>query len=151
MLNVNDVAEHWGLSPDTVRRHIKDGALEARKRHRTFLLEWGDVWAAECGPFPTGPTRDIYKTPLLRKRDLQTGVRVDLSTIDRWIAAGLPSRKVYGSWRCNAYDVANWFGSRFGFDMSPEKLLETRLSHSCTGQIISLTGRPFALHLRPQT
>jgi len=85
-----------------------------------------------------------YKTPLLRKRDLQTGLRVDLSTVDRWIAMGLPSRKVFGSWRCNAYDAADWFGRRFAFDIAQEKLLEPRLSHSRTGQITSPSDSPFA-------
>lgn len=61
MLSVNDVAEHWGLSADTVRRHIKAGGLDTRKRHRTFLLEWEDVWAAESGPFPRGTLRDITR------------------------------------------------------------------------------------------
>ena len=151
MPNTEDAAHHYGLSADTVRRHIKDGKLDAQKLRRDYRMTWEDIWAAECGPFPRGSWRTRYQTPLITKKHLMRALEVDLSTIDRWIADGLPSRKVFRSWRCNAHDVSDWLRLVFGYEIAPETLLAQRGSHKDTGQIASRAGKVSAPHNRPQT
>ncbi|RMH45726.1 MAG: DNA-binding protein, partial [Alphaproteobacteria bacterium] len=34
MLTISDVARHWALTEDTVRRHIRSGNLPAQRLHR---------------------------------------------------------------------------------------------------------------------
>lgn len=43
LLNVNDVAEILKISPDMVRKHIKNGNLRATKFNRTFVIDRSDL------------------------------------------------------------------------------------------------------------
>ena len=52
MISVEEVANHFGLRPDTVRRKIRSGEIDAIRIGRVYRLAWPDVWACEDGPMP---------------------------------------------------------------------------------------------------
>ncbi|MEZ5746935.1 MAG: excisionase family DNA-binding protein [Paracoccaceae bacterium] len=54
MLSIEEVASHFGLRPDTVRRKVREGQIEAIRMGRVYRLDWRDVWACEDGPMPKG-------------------------------------------------------------------------------------------------
>ena len=108
MLSIEEVARHYGLRPDTVRRKVRDGEIDALRIGRVYRLDWRDVWACEEGNMPKGPREGRYKEPLLSKRRVAVALRVSPRTIERWIAIGLPTRNVFGAVRCNPHDVADW-------------------------------------------
>lgn len=108
MLSIEEVARHYGLRPDTVRRKVRDGEIEALRIGRVYRLDWPDVWACEAGTMPKGPREGRYKEPLLSKRQVAVALHVSSRTVERWIALGLPTRNVFGAVRCNPYDVADW-------------------------------------------
>jgi hypothetical protein len=60
-------------------------------RYRTT---WGDIWACESGPRPTGALAARYQTPLMTKADLAQAMRVSVRTVERWMHDGLPTRSV---------------------------------------------------------
>lgn len=119
MLTVEEVAEHFRLRPDTVRGRIKSGELPAVRIHREYRLEWRDVWACEQGPVPKGPREARYRVPLLTKKHLATALKVGMRTVERWIAAGLPTRNAFGAIRMNPHDVEGWFKAR-GVTLPPD-------------------------------
>lgn len=47
MLNIDEVARHYGLRPDTVRRKVRAGEVEAIRLGRVYRLAWPDIWACE--------------------------------------------------------------------------------------------------------
>ncbi|SEM81087.1 helix-turn-helix domain-containing protein [Palleronia pelagia] len=108
MLSVEDVAEHYGLRPDTVRRKIRAGELDAIRIGRTYRLNWPDVWACEDGPMPKRARIPRYQHRLLCKKTIAGALRVSVRTVERWIDDGLPTRNVFGAVRCNPHDVADW-------------------------------------------
>lgn len=108
MLTVEDVAGHYGLRPDTVRRMIRDGRLTAVRMGRIYRLDWREVWACEEGPMPRGSRTARYRDRLLSKKAIAAGLGVSVRTVDRWLADGLPTRTVFGAVRCNPHDVADW-------------------------------------------
>lgn len=108
MLSIEEVARHYGLRPDTVRRKVRDGEIDALRIGRVYRLDWRDVWACEKGTMPKGPRESRYKEPLLSKRRIAAGLRVSPRTVERWIALGLPTRNVFGAVRCNPHDIADW-------------------------------------------
>tara|TARA_R110002012_G_scaffold312953_1_gene524141 strand:+ start:413 stop:784 length:372 start_codon:yes stop_codon:yes gene_type:complete len=108
MLSIEEVARHYGLRPDTVRRKVRDSEIDALRIGRVYRLDWRDVWACEEGVMPKGPREGRYKEPLLSKRRVAVALRVSTRTVERWIALGLPTRNVFGAVRCNPHDVADW-------------------------------------------
>lgn len=120
MLTISDVARHYSLKPDTIRRHIRHGDLDAVQMNRTYRLDWPSVWACEEGPFPRGRGVERYKTPLLTKRDLAARMRVSTRTVERWLESGLPTRRVFGHVRVNPHDAADWLRGHFGIDLAVE-------------------------------
>lgn len=108
MLSIEEVARHYGLRPDTVRRKVRDNEIDALRIGRVYRLDWRDVWACEEGAMPKGPREGRYKEPLLSKRRVAVALRVSPQTVERWIALGLPTRNVFGAVRCNPHDVADW-------------------------------------------
>lgn len=108
MLSIEDVARHYSLRPDTVRRKVRDGGIGALRIGRVYRLDWREVWACEDGPMPKGGREGRYQEPLLSKRRVAVALRVSPRTVERWIAQGLPTRNVFGVVRCNPHDVADW-------------------------------------------
>lgn len=108
MLNIEEVARHYGLRADTLRRKVRKGEIDALRIGRVYRFDWRDVWACEDGPMPKGAREGRYKEPLLSKRGIAVALRVSPRTVERWFALGLPTRNVFGAVRCNPHDVADW-------------------------------------------
>lgn len=116
MLSVEDVAGHFGLRPDTVRRKIRTGEIDAIRIGRVYRLAWPDVWACEDGPMPKRARIPRYQDDLICKKAIAGPLRVSVRTIERWIDDGLPTRNVFGAVRCNPHDVTDWLKLR-GVDL----------------------------------
>lgn len=117
LLTIDDVAAHWSLRPQTVRTMIQAGTLRAARIARQYRLHWPDVWACEQGPRPTAATSSRYATRLLTKADLVATTRTSERTVERWIGAGMPTRKVGTNVRLNAEDARDWLRWRYGVDI----------------------------------
>lgn len=116
MLSVEQVAKHFGLKPDTIRRKIRAGDIDAVRIGRNFRLDWPDVWTCEDGPMPKRARITRYQDDLLSKRDIAATLSVSVRTVERWIEDGLPTRNVFGAVRCNPHDVTDWLSQR-GVDL----------------------------------
>lgn len=116
MLSVEDVAIHFGLRPDTIRRKIRAGEIDAIRIGRVYRLAWPDVWACEDGPMPKRARIPRYQDDLICKKAIAGALRVSVRTIERWIGEGLPTRNVFGAVRCNPHDVTDWLKLR-GVDL----------------------------------
>lgn len=123
MLTVEDVARHWRFDPGTIRRHIRAGRLPAQRMHRSYRLSWEDVWGCEEGTFPRGPARQRYREPLIDKRLVASTLKVSVRTVERWIDAGMPTRRVFGAVRMNPNDVCDWLRMRFELAIEPSALV----------------------------
>lgn len=123
MLTVEEVARHYALKPDTVRRHIRRGELDAVRLNRSYRIDWPAVWSCEEGPAPRGRATARYQMPLLTKKDLAAALRVSPRTVERWVETGLPTRNVFGRVRVNPHDAADWLSATFGEDFSAADLL----------------------------
>lgn len=117
MLTVEDAARHFALKPDTVRRHIRRGRIEAVRFNRTYRIAWPAIWSCEEGPMPRGKRQERYKAPLLTKTALAGRLQVGTRTVDRWIADGLPTRNVFGSVRINPHDAEDWLRGQFAIEV----------------------------------
>jgi len=114
ILSVEEVASHFGLRPDTVRRKIRKGEIDAIRIGRIYRLAWPDVWACEDGPMPKRARIARYQEDMLCKKTIAGALRVSVRTVDRWINEGLPTRNVFGVVRCNPHDVTDWLKLRGG-------------------------------------
>jgi hypothetical protein len=114
LLTTQDVADHYSLSPRTVRKHLVEGALHGVRINRDWRCRWLDVWAAERGPTPRGDRAAAYRLPLLCKAALGAKWHVSERTVERWIAQGLPTRNVFGSVRIAPIDAQEWLMREFG-------------------------------------
>mgnify|MGYP005989137555 CR=1 FL=1 len=123
MLTVKQVADHWQLRPETIRRYISDGELPSIKLGDRHRVEWPDVWALEDGTFPRGARLDRYRLPLMSKRQLAKRLNVSIKTAERWIDAGLPTRSVFGSVRMNREDAREWLMAELDVDL-PEDFFD---------------------------
>tara|TARA_R110001583_G_scaffold133477_1_gene285342 strand:+ start:242 stop:625 length:384 start_codon:yes stop_codon:yes gene_type:complete len=112
-LTVADVAAHYALTARTVRDRLKDGSLSGVKINGEWRCSWPDVWDVEKGPMPGGKRSKAYKTDLLTKRAIATEWSVSERTVERWIAAGLPTRNVFGSVRIASIDIEEWTSQHF--------------------------------------
>ena len=112
MLTIEEVAIHYDLKPDTVRRKVRGGQINAIRIGRVYRLDWRDVWDCEEGPLPKGTRITRYKDHLLSKKGIAQRLGVSVRTIERWIADGLPTRAVFGAVRCNPHDVSDWLRLR---------------------------------------
>lgn len=112
MLSVEEVARHFGLRPDTVRRKIRTGEIDAIRIGRNYRLAWSDVWACEDGPMPKRARITRYQDDLLCKKAISGALRVSVRTVERWIDDGMPTRNVFGVVRCNPNDVTDWLKLR---------------------------------------
>ena len=108
MLSVEEVAAHFGLRPDTVRRKIRTGEIEATRIGRVYRVNWLSVWACEDGPMPKRARISRYQDDLLSKKAVATALRISVRTVERWIGDGLPTRNVFGTVRFNPHDVTDW-------------------------------------------
>ena len=108
MLSVEEVAAHFRLRPDTVRRKIRAGEIEAIRIGRVYRMDWPKVWACEDGPMPKRARITRYQDELLSKKDIAAALRVSVRTVERWIEEGLPTRNVFRTVRCNPHDVTDW-------------------------------------------
>ena len=112
MASVEDVAKHYGLRPDTIRRKIRAGEIDAIRIGRVYRLAWPDVWACEGGPMPKRARIPRYQEDLICKKTIAGALRVSVRTVERWIDDGLPTRNVFGTVRCNPHDVTDWLKLR---------------------------------------
>lgn len=113
-LTTEEVAEHYGLSPRSIRDHLKKGNLQGVKINRDWRCRWADVWAVEQGPTPRGDRARAYQAPLLSKTALAAKWKVSVRTVERWIDRGLPTRNVFGSVRIAPVDADLWAQREFG-------------------------------------
>tara|TARA_R110002049_G_scaffold140930_5_gene302287 strand:- start:6584 stop:6952 length:369 start_codon:yes stop_codon:yes gene_type:complete len=116
MLSVEQVATHFSLRPDTIRRKIRTGEIDAIRIGRTYRLAWSDVWACEDGPMPKRARIPRYQNDLICKKTIAAALRVSVRTVERWIDDGLPTRSAFGAVRCNPHDVTDWLKLR-GVDL----------------------------------
>ena len=107
-LTVAEVAIHYALTPRTVRARLKDRSLSGVRINREWHCSWQDVWGAERGPVPRGKRSEAYKAALLTKKALAANWNISERTVERWIAAGLPTRNVFGSVRIAPVDAEEW-------------------------------------------
>ena len=112
-LSVSTVADHYALSPRTVRDWLQSGRLRGMRVGGLWRCRWKDVWAVEQGPTPRGPHAAAYRRPLLTKAATAARWGVSQRTIERWIAAGLPTRAVHGNTRIAVVDLEAWTRERF--------------------------------------
>lgn len=117
MLTTQDVATHFSLGPDTIRARIRAGDLRACRINRDYRLRWEDVWSCERGPMPGRARAMRYRTPLLTKKDVAAAVSVNVRTVERWIATGMPTRNVFGAVRMNRDDVSDWLKVSLDLDL----------------------------------
>jgi len=117
MLSVEDVAAHFRLRSDTVRRKIRSKEIHAIRMGRVYRLDWKDVWMAEAGPMPRRSREDRYKEPLISKRQIAGSLRVSIRTVEHWMAGGLPTRNVFGAVRFSPHDVTDWLRLMIGSDL----------------------------------
>lgn len=117
MLSVEEVANHFGLRSETVRRKIRADEINAIRLRRTYRLDWPDVWAVEEGPMPRGARMARYQDRLLAKNEIATALGVSIKTVERWIAGGMPTRKAFGVVRCNPHDVSDWLRQVMNADL----------------------------------
>jgi hypothetical protein len=122
MLTIDDVARHWKLRPETIRKRIVEGDIPASRLNRQYRLRWEDVWSCERGPMPRGRARPRYMKPLLTKDQLGALYGVSARTVERWVDEGLPTRNVFGSVRFNADDAADWLAVWMGFRLGKTKV-----------------------------
>lgn len=108
LLTVDDVARHFELRPDTVRRMVRHGHLRATRVGRQYRFAWESVWACENGPVPSEAQRGRYREPLLTKRRVADRLTISNRTIERWINRGMPTRNILGAVRLNPHDVGDW-------------------------------------------
>lgn len=113
-LSVAQVAEHFGLTPRSVRDRIRRGDLRAARVGGEWRLRWPDVWAVEKGPVPKGKRAVDLMAPLLTKAQLGALWGKSERTVERWISAGLPTRNVFGNVRIAKADAAVWMQGTFG-------------------------------------
>lgn len=146
MLTVEDVALHWKLQPETVRRWIAQGKLGASRLNRVYRLDWTDVWACERGQTPSWEAAARYKKSLLTKEELAARYRVSVRSVERWVAAGLPTRNVFRSIRFNEDDVADWLAIRLGFGRFPQ-----RGSKFVAGQEVQIYMNQTVVHTKAPT
>jgi hypothetical protein len=126
MLSVSDVAERWDVAPAAVRTRILTGELRALRFGRLYRIAWEDVLACEVGAGSPGDPRE--RTALLTIAKLGRIAGVSGRTVHRWIAAGLPVRRVGANVRINPYDAGDWIADRFGWQPDTSDLLRSRRS-----------------------
>lgn len=88
MLKVKEVADHWQLRPETIRRYISDGDLPCIMLNGRHRIEWQDVSVLENGTFPRDARMDHNRHLLMSKRQLACRLKVCIKTVERWIDAG---------------------------------------------------------------
>lgn len=108
MLTVEQVADHYGLRPDTIRRKIRSGELAGLRILRSYRIGWPAVWACERGPLPRGTLEERYRLPLMNKAQVASRLNLSVRTVERWIARGLPTRDVFGAVRINPENLRDW-------------------------------------------
>jgi excisionase family DNA binding protein len=114
MLSIGDVARHWSVSAATVRAKICGGALRAVRVGGRYRTTWPDVWACEEGRRPGRHEAAAYAAPLLTVPELSAAMGVSRRTVERWIEAGLPTRRVGVLVRFSRAEAEAWLGRRFG-------------------------------------
>lgn len=117
-LSVKESAEHWAYSQKLVRNWIKDGTLTVRRLGPRIFIAWPEIWKHEKGTLPRPYSAARYRTPLLDKAMLASETKVSVSTVKRWMQAGLPVRYVgpAEAVRFNRYDACEWIKANRGLD-----------------------------------
>lgn len=118
-LTIAQVADHFRLSPRTVRDRIKHGDLRAVRVGGAWRCRWSDIWAVEKGPTPKGSRAVDYMAPLWTKKEFGALWGKSERTVERWIAEGLPTRNVFDSVRIAPADAAVWMFQTFSIPAAP--------------------------------
>ena len=111
-ISVKKSAQHYALSTRTIYRMIDDGLLPA-ECFGSYVIDWNDVWSLEQGPTPRQGLEERYKTNLLSRAGLARKKDRSVKTVDRWIAAGMPTRNVGASVRINPHDADDWLKGHY--------------------------------------
>jgi excisionase family DNA binding protein len=117
-LSVRECAEHWACSQKTVRNWIVDGTIPVERLGARLFIAWPEIWKHEKGTLPRPHSAARYRTPLLDKVMLAADAKVSVSTVKRWMLAGLPVRYVgpAEAVRFNRYDAREWIKANRGLD-----------------------------------
>lgn len=117
-LSVRECAEHWACSQKLVRNWIKGGTLTVQRLGRRVFIAWPEIWKHEKGTLPRAHSAARYRTPLLDKTMLAAETKVSVSTVKRWMLAGLPVRYVgpAEAVRFNRHDARAWIKANRGLD-----------------------------------
>ena len=111
-ISVAKCAKHYALSTRTVYRMIDEGLLPA-ECFGNYVIDWNDVWSLEQGPTPRPSLAERYKTDLLSRAGLARKKDRCVKSVDRWIAAGMPTRNVGASVRINRHDADDWLKGHY--------------------------------------
>jgi hypothetical protein len=117
-LSVRECAEHWAYSQKLVRNWIKDEMLTVERLGTRIFIAWSEIWKHEKGTLPRPHSAARYRTPLLDKAMLASETKTSVSTVKRWMVAGLPVRYVgpAEAVRFNRYDAREWIKANRGLD-----------------------------------
>ena len=125
-LTVRQVADHWSVCTKTVYGMIRSGELASQHFGGEHQIDWPAVWACEQGPRPRPGREHLYRTPLMTRHELARRTGRSLSSVDRWLAAGLPTRDVGRSVRINEHDADAWLRANRGIRLFPAGPSPTR-------------------------
>ena len=92
---------------------LKSGELRA-ELFGHYVIDFPDAWACEQGPAPRPALYPRYMSDLLCREGLAKKTNRSLRTVDRWLAAGLPTRNLRDSVRFHALDAADGLAGRSG-------------------------------------
>jgi predicted DNA-binding transcriptional regulator AlpA len=117
-LSVRECAEHWAYSQKLVRNWIRDKKLPVERLGTRIFIAWSEIWKLEKGTLPRPHSAARYRTPLLDKAMLASETKTSVSTVKRWMVAGLPVRYVgpAEAVRFNRYDAREWIKANRGLD-----------------------------------
>lgn len=134
LLTVGDVSGRWQLGPRTVRDMIRSGALPSCRMGRTHRIRAADMWACEDGPFPRGPAQKRALKPLMTVCDIAAPLRVDIRTVERWLAEGFPTRNVGKNVLLDEDLARAWILANKGLTLPPFIAPETRRRRARRGK-----------------
>jgi excisionase family DNA binding protein len=114
MLTIQQASEYLGVAPATVYAMVRGGQIDIVRIGGRLRVTWDAVWCASDGQRVMGIDTRCMQRPLLRKSDVARTFGVSVRTVERWIADGLPTRRVRRAVRLAPAEVDRWARRRFG-------------------------------------